>query len=183
MGRFLKIGHFLKMGHFFENGAFFWKLGKFWKWGIFFKKMGQILKMGQKSKIWSARHMRVKYALSARESCAGIRASFRNDARASNARGYAWFSGGRFMRHFVLSNTNAKPSYKRKSSMIGTWVNLYFFTESFLLQKVCLFKYFADGWHIFQETSCVYPSLVRCYLQWPPGSAPPTFLRRRRPSD
>ena len=33
--------------------------------------------------------MRVKYALSARESCAGIRASFRNDARASNARGYA----------------------------------------------------------------------------------------------
>ena len=98
---FLKIGHFFeirffssKMGHFFENGDFFWKWGKFWKWGIFFSKMGLILKMGQKLKIWSARHMRVKYALSARESCAGIRASFRNDARASNARGYAWFSGG-----------------------------------------------------------------------------------------
>ena len=85
-GIFWKWGNFLKMGHFFENGAFFWKLGKFWKWGIFFKKMGQILKMGQKSKIWSARHMRVKYALSARESSAGIRASFTNDARASNAR-------------------------------------------------------------------------------------------------
>ena len=40
--------HFLKMGHFFEMGHFL--------------------------KILSARHMRVKYALSARESCAGIRA-------------------------------------------------------------------------------------------------------------
>ena len=80
------------MGHFFKNGAFFWKWGIFLKirqilkMGHFFKKMGQILKMGQKSKIWSARHMRVKYALSARESSAGIRASFTNDARASNAR-------------------------------------------------------------------------------------------------
>ena len=89
----------------------------------------------------------------------------------------------RFMRHFVLSITNAKPSNKRKSSMIGTWVNLYFFTESFLLQNVCLFKYFADGWHTFQNNSFVFPSLVRCYLQWPPGSAPPTFFRRSRPAD
>ena len=64
------------MSHFFENGAFFLN------WGIFFPKIGQ------KLKIWCARHMRVKYALSARESCAGIRASVRNDARASNARGY-----------------------------------------------------------------------------------------------
>ena len=54
-------------------------------------------------KIWSARHMRVKYALSARESCSGIRASFRNDARASNARGYAWFSGGHFLGFHAIS--------------------------------------------------------------------------------
>ena len=99
-GTFWKQGIFLKMGHFFENGAFFWKwgiflkIGQILKMGHFFKKMGQILKMGQKSKIWSARQMRVKYALSARESCAGIRASFTNDARASNARGYAWFTWG-----------------------------------------------------------------------------------------
>ena len=98
---FLKMRHFLKMGQFFENGAFFWKWGIFLKIGqilkmghFFQKKMGQILKMGQKSKIWSARQMRVKYALSARESCAGIRASFTNDACASNARGYAWFTWG-----------------------------------------------------------------------------------------
>ena len=99
------------MGYFFENGANFEN-------GASFQKMGQLLKMGQTLKIWSARHMPVKYALSARESCAGIRASFRNDAplvkcalsarescagirasfrndaRTSNERGYAWFSGG-----------------------------------------------------------------------------------------
>ena len=54
------------------------------------------------------------------------------------------------MRHFVLSNTNAKRSYKKKSS-----INLYFFTESFLLQNVCWFRYYADGWHICQNPSCV----------------------------
>ena len=43
--------------------------------------------------------MRVKCALSARESCARIRASFTNDARASNARGYAWFTGGQYFEH------------------------------------------------------------------------------------
>ena len=71
-------------------------MGQILKMGHFFPKMGQILKMGQKLKIWSARHMRVKYALSARESCAGICASFTNDARASNARGYAWYTGGQY---------------------------------------------------------------------------------------
>ena len=41
--------------------------------------------------------MRVKYALSARESCAGTRASFTNDVRASNGRGL-----GLAMRRFLL---------------------------------------------------------------------------------
>ena len=94
-GIFLKKGHFWKMQHFFESRAFFGKWDIFWKRSIFFnKKTGKILKMGHQLKIWCARHMRVKYALSARESSTGIRASFRNDACASNARGYAWFSGG-----------------------------------------------------------------------------------------
>ena len=34
------------------------------------------------------------FSTSARESCTGIRASFRNDTWASNERGYGWFSGG-----------------------------------------------------------------------------------------
>ena len=55
------------MGQNFENGAKFSKRGK-------------------KIKNRGARHMRVKCASSARESCAGIRASFTNDAYASNAR-------------------------------------------------------------------------------------------------
>ena len=61
----------------------------------------EILKMGQHFQNWAkvknfrgARHMRVKCASGARESCAGIRASFTNGAYASNVRHmrgkYAW---------------------------------------------------------------------------------------------
>ena len=55
------------MGQNFENGAKFSKQGK-------------------NKKNRGGRHMRVKCASSARESCAGNRASCTNDAYASNAR-------------------------------------------------------------------------------------------------
>ena len=49
--------------------------------------MGQNFQHGAKIKFSrGARHMRVKCASGARESCAGIRASFTNHAYASNAR-------------------------------------------------------------------------------------------------
>ena len=87
-----------KKGQYFENGSKIWKCvkkfengSKFWKW-VKILKIGQNFENGAKfskrgkKKIRGARHMRVKCASSARESCAGIRASFTNDAYASNAR-------------------------------------------------------------------------------------------------
>ena len=68
------------MGHFFENGANFEILA-------FFSKNGANFENGAKIE-------NLNCASYARESCAGIRASFRNGTRALNARGYAGFSGG-----------------------------------------------------------------------------------------
>ena len=42
------------------------------------------------------RQMRVICAAGTRECCAGIRASFTNDAYANSARGYAWFTRGQY---------------------------------------------------------------------------------------
>merc|ERR1711954_397607 len=86
------------MGQNFENGA------KFSKWGKKKKNRGArhmrvecasnarqvrvnlVPESTRHLQMTRTRQMRVKCASSARESCAGIRASFTNDAYASNAR-------------------------------------------------------------------------------------------------
>ena len=74
---------------------------------------------------------------------------------------------------FCSNKLKGKWSYRGTNSVNGTEDKIYFFNESFLLQKVCSFRHFTEWFFVCGET--------RCYLQWPPGSAPPTFFRRRRP--
>ena len=88
MVKIMKIGNFLKIGQKFGKQGKIFKIGKIWKMGQNFQNRAKI-----KNYI-GARHMRVKWAASTLESCAGIWASFTNDAYANTARGYAWFTRG-----------------------------------------------------------------------------------------
>ena len=83
----------LEMGQNFENKAIFWKWGKkklkvrvICAWNARQVRVNLVPESARHLQMTRTRQMRVKCASSARESCAGIRASFTNDAYASNAR-------------------------------------------------------------------------------------------------
>ena len=89
-----------------------------------------------------------------------------------------------------------------KSDKMEALTKLYFFTESFLLRRLYYwYSYMLEQQQPGLNDKTLFPELYQnvtssdpqapyylnlyciciCYLQWPPGSAPPTFFRRRRP--